>query len=52
MLTAAERLERAVELERLADSDPEPFRQTAYRQMAAFWRASAKVRPYDGPDDE
>ncbi len=37
-------LEQAEGLERLAAGEADPVRQKAYRQMAAFWRASAKER--------
>jgi hypothetical protein len=43
-LTAADCTARADLLERLADDEPEAFRAEAYRQMAAYWRALARMR--------
>jgi hypothetical protein len=44
MKTPEECRRRAEFLESLAEAEAEAFRRKAYRQMAEFWRASAKVR--------
>lgn len=44
MRTAAECERQAELLDRLAEAEEEAFRRSAYRQMAEFWRASARLR--------
>lgn len=52
MRTAEQCELQAAFLDRLAETEEDDFRRDAYRQMAAFWRASAKLRtPADSPPD-
>lgn len=50
MKTAAECRRQAEALETLAETEPDGFRRQAYRQMAAFWRASEWSRAADASD--
>lgn len=49
-MRTAEQCERQADLlDQLAEAEDEAFRRSAYRQMAEFWRASAKLRRPNRP---
>ena len=49
MRTAEECERQAALLDRLADIEKDNFRMVAYKQMAAYWRATAKLKVRPGP---
>lgn len=51
MRTAADCLKQAEALEKLAESEPDGFRRTAYLEMAAYWREVALRRKADRPSE-